>query len=318
MSLRPPRKRGGAAKRRPPVPAPEPVAVPVAPRRLWAILLWGGGGLGLAAAAAWAMAAGFHQRAADELLAASARAGFTARQVQLIGNQQQDRLSVYAAVLDDGTDALLALDLAAIRARIEALPWVESARVTRRWPDTLEVELVERVPVAVWQHRGELRVIDAAGAPLPVAEVEPYRHLPLLVGAGANREAKALLAMLRAEPELAEATLAAIRVGERRWDLRLATGETLSLPEGEAAESALRRFAALDRQQPLRGQGFLRLDLRVPDRLVVRLSPEAQDQARRRAREEAEARRRAEAAAAPRVDPAMHRARPEPAPGGLA
>ncbi|MFN7175322.1 MAG: cell division protein FtsQ/DivIB [Thermaurantiacus sp.] len=272
----------------------------------------------LATFGAWAAAVGLHHRAADEMLAASARAGFTARQVQVVGNRQQDRLSVYAAVLDDGTDALLALDLTQIRARIEALPWVESARVTRRWPDTVEVELTERVPVAVWQHRGELKVIDVAGEPLPVADVGTYRHLPLLVGTGANREARALLEMLRAEPHLAEATLAAVRVGERRWDLRLATGETVSLPEGEAAASALRRFAALDREQPLRGQGFLRLDLRVPDRLVVRLSPEAQDQARRRAREEAEARRRAEATGAARADPAMHMQQREPAQGEIA
>jgi cell division protein FtsQ len=317
MSARKPGTRRPAGRKRAAGP-PEPVAVPVAPRRLWAFMIWGGGGLALAAASAWALAGGLHQRLGDEMLAASARAGFTARQVQVIGNHQQDRLSVYAAVLDDGTDALLALDLRAIRARIETLPWVERARITRRWPDTIEVELVERVPVAVWQHRGELRVIDLAGEPLPVADVEAYRHLPLLVGTGANKEAKALLAMLRAEPELAESTLAAIRVGARRWDLRLATGETVSLPEGEAAESALRRFAALDRAQPLRGQGFLRLDLRVPDRLVVRLSPEAQDQARSRAREEAEARRRAEAEGTVRADPAMHLQGAEPARGGMA
>ncbi len=288
MSAR--RARAGTRPRaRPPAPKPgaAPVTVPVPPRRLWAMLLWGGGGLLLAAALSWAIAAGLHWRAATELAAASARAGFAARQVQVEGHRNQDRLSIYAAALDSPTDALLSLDLAAIRARVEALPWVESAMVSRRWPDTLVVRVTEREPLALWQHNGRFQVIDAEGAPLPVADPAAMRHLPLVVGAGANREAAALLAMLRREPAFAEATRAAILVGERRWDLRLRTGETLSLPEGPEAARALRRLAVLERQTPVRGQGFLRLDLRVPDRLVIRLSPDAQARARERLREEA-------------------------------
>ena len=294
------RKGSGKTRARPPARrAPEaPVAVPVPPRRLWSLLIWGGGGLLLAAAAAWSVAIGLHARAATELAAASARAGFAARQVQVVGNRNQDRLSIYAAALDAPTDSLLGLDLGAIRARVEALPWIAAATVSRRWPDTLVVEVTERAPVALWQHQRRYRVIDAAGEVLPVTDPAEMRDLPLVVGAGANREATALLQTLQAHPELARAMRAAILVGERRWDIRLATGETLSLPEGAEAARALKRLAALERETPVRGQGFLRLDLRVPDRLVIRVSPDAQEQARAIARAEARARADAERAGA--------------------
>lgn len=294
LRARPLRRPGGRGVPRASAKAPAaPVEVPIPPRRLWALLLWGGGGLALAAAAAWSIAAGLDRRLGTELVAASARAGFTVRQVRVSGNREQDRLSIYAAVLADDSDALLGLDLPAIRARVEALPWIATATVSRRWPDAIVVEVAERRPMAIWQLRGRLSVIDAAGEPLAQADPEAFRHLPLVVGPGANRAAGDLLAMLDARPELAGAVLAAVFVGERRWDLRLATGETLSLPEGEEAARALARLAALERAVPVRGQGFVRLDLRVPDRLVLRLSPEQREAAGRR--KAAEARARAEA-----------------------
>ncbi len=293
--------------------APAPVRIPLPPRRLRALLFWTGGSLLAAAVLAWSAAAGLDRRLKAELLAASARAGFTARQVQILGARQQDRLSIYAAVLDQDSDALLALDLEAIRARIEALPWVAEARVLRRWPDTIVVEVTERRPLAVWQLRGRFAVIDTGGALLPAADPARFRHLPLVVGPGADRAAPALLALLGAWPAIGRDVVAAVFVGERRWDLRLLTGETLSLPEGPEAARALARLAALERETPVRGRGFLRLDLRVPDRLVIRLSPEQQEAARRRAQDEA-----ARAAAAAAATPAPAAGGGGPAPGSPA
>src|SRR3546814_11905036 len=66
-------------------------------------------------------------------------------------------------------------------------------------------------------------------------------------------------------------------VGNRRWDLRFRSGETLSLPEGAAeAKKALAKFAHMDGANRLLGRGILRFDMRDPSRFVLRLPHEGQ------------------------------------------
>lgn len=62
-------------------------------------------------------------------------------------------------------------DLDGIRERITSLPWVDQARVARRWPSRLSLSYSEQVPAAVWgdsgllNTRGELFVTDLRHAP---------------------------------------------------------------------------------------------------------------------------------------------------------
>lgn len=260
---------------RPPAkPAARPVAVPVAPRTLWRMILGGFGALAAAGLIVWGIAAGVPQQATMGVATAGAQAGFAVRQVSIEGASNQPRLSIYREVLEGGSDSMLLTDLPAIRGRLKELPWVLDANVRRRWPDRLEVDIIEREPVAIWQYRQRLHLIDADGRLLPEDRLEDFRHLPLLVGASANRQAGPLLRMLAERPRLAPHVAAAMWVGDRRWDLRMKSGETVSLPEGPLAPHALARFDALDRQSPLLGRGFVRFDLRIPEKMVVRVSDE--------------------------------------------
>lgn len=58
---------------------------------------------------------------------------------------------------------LVSADLAAIQARIEGLPAVKSATVSRSWPHTIHIEVVERIPVAVVSRGAGLQAVDADG-----------------------------------------------------------------------------------------------------------------------------------------------------------
>jgi cell division protein FtsQ len=80
--------------------------------------------------------------------------------------------------------------------------------------------------------------------------------------------------LLEPYPALRETVLAAVLVGERRWNLRLKNGIDVELPETDAA-SALERFVTLDRQKNLVTRDILVIDLRLPDRVTVRLSDAA-------------------------------------------
>jgi cell division protein FtsQ len=197
--------------------------------------------------------------------------GWEVRHVELTGAREQDRLAIYGAVLNGPTNAMLATDLEAVRARLAALPWVADASVQRRLPDTLVIEVIERRPVALWQYQRQLHAIDVTGKVLTSARLERWNDLPLLVGARANVHVKDALSLIAATP-LGSDVDAAVFVGARRWDLKFKSGETLSLPDQPAkARAALASFARLDSKGPdrLLGGRFTRFDMRLPGRMIV-------------------------------------------------
>jgi cell division protein FtsQ len=99
---------------------------------------------------------------------------FAVDQVSVTGNVYTDPDQL-AEVVDDlrGTPVLL-VDTDAFEAQLEAIPWVESARVTTTFPDSAGIEIRERTPVATMLGEdGRSRVIDADGRVLAVVDGQP-------------------------------------------------------------------------------------------------------------------------------------------------
>ena len=202
----------------------------------------------------------------------TARAGFEVKRVELRGVRNMDRLTVYAIAFDQHSMAMPAVDLEQVRAQLMRYGWIADARVSRRLPDTLVVDIVERSPAAIWQHQGRLKLIDRDGVVLADVSARALPDLPLLIGANANRHAADLARLMDKAPALKPVLAGANWIGERRWDLRFQSGETLALPEGEAmAARALVKFARLDADRRLLGRGFVRFDMRDPKRFVARV-----------------------------------------------
>lgn len=207
-------------------------------------------------------------------------AGFEVRHVEVNGLKYMPRLPVYSAAVEGPTNSMLLVDLDDIRARLQSLPWIADASVSRRLPDTLVIDVVERRPMALWQYRRRLAVIDRDGKVLDTRGLERFASLPLLVGPRANRQAHPLMALLADFPEVQQRVDSAIWIGERRWDIRFKTGETLALPEGYGrAKAALTNFNRMEQENGLLQKGFVRFDMRLPDRMVVRVSGEPGAQA---------------------------------------
>lgn len=220
--------------------------------------------------------------------AATGQAGFAVGNYRIVGIRNMDRSLVDAVVTDelrraaeeaplaDDRPAQALVDLDRIRDALLQYGWVRDARVSRRLPDTLVVDIIERTPAAVWQHRGRLSLVDGEGVVLDAVPVDRMPDLPLLIGPDANRQAVPLKAMIDKVPTLKPQLASATWIGGRRWDLSFATGEVVSLPEGNAAaEAALLRFARMDRSVGLLGREMIRFDLRVPGRMIVRVPPGA-------------------------------------------
>ena len=232
---------------------------------------------GMAVTAAIAATAAFSlpQIAGTYIAEAVGGAGFTMRRVEIKGAQRVSRLDIYNIAFDQPSMAMPRVDLEATRARLLRFGWIKEARVHRRLPDTLVIDVVERVPAAIWQNSGRLSLIDAEGVVLEPVRIEAMPDLPRVIGAAANRHLGALGTLLEAAPHLRPQVTDATWVGDRRWDIRFQSGELLSLPEGdEAARRAILVFARMDQQTSMLGRGYARIDMRIPDRAIVRLTRE--------------------------------------------
>ena len=154
----------------------------------------------------------------------------------------------------------------------EAAERLGAATVERRLPGLVVVRIEERAPFAVWQLDGKFTLVDRGGNLVTDSEVSAFSgQVPLIVGPGAPQAAAALMDMLAVQPDLMARMKAAVRVGERRWNLRMSNGADILLPEGAEAQ-ALARLAELQASLQLLDRPLQAVDLRLPDRLVIRPS----------------------------------------------
>ena len=246
--------------------------LPVSEATLQRMASWAIVGIFGAILVAIAMFLGLPEIARQQAADIAARAGFEVEKVEVRGVERMDELPVYNIALGQVDRSMLSLDLPHVRAEMLKLGWVKDARISRRLPDTLVVDIVERDPVAVWQHDGQLHLIDVSGVVLQTVSASAMPDLPLVVGPNANRQPAGLNKLMETAPALKPMLAGATWVGNRRWDLRFQSGETLSLPEGDTqSASALVNFARMDGVNRLLGRGIVKFDMRDPDRFVLRL-----------------------------------------------
>jgi len=226
-------------------------------------LVWAEGGPGSLAA-----------RARAEAITASLRLGFEIDEVWVDGLVRSRRPDVLMAVGAYRGDAMLEFDPAAARARLLELPWIKDAIVARALPSQVQVTLIERAPLALWQRKGRLAVIDRDGRVIDGVDPGAFADLPILVGKGADREGAGLLKLVAAEPAIARRLTAAVFIGERRWDIRIDDRIEVRLPADQPA-TALARLSRLEQEHRLFEKDIVAIDLRLTDRLVVRLAPGA-------------------------------------------
>lgn len=191
--------------------------------------------------------------------------------VSLSGQRQVSREDIFAAAGVTDHSSLLFLDVADARAKLEAIPWIAEATVRKLYPDRLQITITEREPFALWQQQGKVKVIAADGTVLS-EKVEPrLASLSFVVGNGAAMRARDFLAVLDRYPAIRDQVRASIYVAERRWNLKLKNGIDVRLPETNI-EGALENLVRLDRDKNLLSRDITAVDLRLPDRLAVRLS----------------------------------------------
>ena len=197
-------------------------------------------------------------------------AGFGVKRVTVNGQVHATDAAITGALGAGPDTMMLSFDTDAAKARLEAVPWIRHAQVMRLLPSTLQVVIEERTPYAVWQNQGQTYVVDAEGVVLAPALREAYASLPLVVGEGAAKHAAQLYDQLAPFDGLQQHLIAAIRVGDRRWTLKLASGIEVMLPD-DNIQQALASLTKLDAERDLLNRDIAAVDLRLLDRITVRL-----------------------------------------------
>ncbi len=214
----------------------------------------------------------------------SVYAGLVVENVKIAGTTRLSDAEVREVLAAPSGTPIFAIDPDDIRSRIESIGWVKSVAVARELPNTISIVIEERKPVALWQRNGNLTLIDDSGHPITSLDLDAWSDLPQVVGKGAEHAAADLMPILNSEPDMAKLIKAAVRVGERRWDIVFANGIRARLPEDDTT-TAWRKLAELERDHHLLAREINVIDLRQADRLVLRLTKDELD----RRREAAEA-----------------------------
>lgn len=205
----------------------------------------------------------------------TAASGMRVRDVVIEGRANTPEPLLRAAIGVSIGDPILGFSVEQSRSRIETLSWVEHATVERRLPGTVVVFLEERRPFAIWQNHGKFQLVDRSGQVVN-QDISQFKKLPLIVGMGAPEAAAPLLDALTDRPAFAEKVVAAVRVGERRWNLRMHNGADVMLPEGHEVV-AIDKLIQLEQDHSLLERPLAAIDMRLPDRLVIRPRSDAAD-----------------------------------------
>ena len=261
--------------------APRPRVRPMW-RRAWVAPLVAGVVMGsFAGGSWWAYSSGNAAKGIEKVrwsaISATVTMGFRVNEVMVSGRQQTEREILVKALNVARGAPILAFDIADAKRRVEALPWVRASTIERMLPDTILISIVEREPLALWQLDSKLHLIDAEGEVILNDGLENYSDLLMVVGNGAETEASALIALIGTEPALMQQVKAATWIGSRRWNVHLKGDIVVRLPEDDA-QSAWTRLAEYHKNHRVLDKNVTVLDLRIPDRLIVKTGPKGSGQ----------------------------------------
>ncbi len=201
--------------------------------------------------------------------------GFGISEIAITGLIQLREREILDAAGIDPRVALPFLNVMRARETLESLPLVHSATVRKLYPDGVVINIVEREPYALWQVDGNVYVIAMDGEVIDYFRPDPrYLPLPLVVGEGAQTRLDEYFALIRSAGALSQRIRAGTLVAERRWTIKLDNGMDVRLPE-DAPGEALQRLARIDERHDLLEKDVIAIDMRMPDRVVVRLTAES-------------------------------------------
>ena len=205
----------------------------------------------------------------DSFFRATASAGLQVTDITVEGRRRTQREDLLAVTQVDAGMPILRVDLDAMQTRIKKLPWIHNVTVVRRLPSIIHLQVSEREPFALYDEGRKTALIDKNGDVITRNYLKTFNHLPVLSGSGAPIRAQALMDMLQDYPVVRNRLVAAEWIGGRRWSLTLDHGGAVHLP-AKNVQNALNRLMDLERERRILAVENHSIDLRLPDRILLR------------------------------------------------
>lgn len=168
-------------------------------------------------------------------------------------------------------DAMADINLGNMKQKIEALPWVRQTIVERYWPNTIKITIEEKMPLALWQNNRQYHPLDEQAQIINTTKQLPA-DLLLVVGADAPKHLVALIRDLEQVPDIYQYVRAAVRINERRWNLKLFNAEKgleIILPETDIL-GALKRLEDHNKKEKLIKRQVAAIDLRTNGKVLLK------------------------------------------------
>lgn len=205
----------------------------------------------------------------NKIVTAAADIGFRVENILVEGRENSDRDILLALINIQKGDPIFRFHPEEAKELIERLPWVKTAHVERRLPQTIYIGLTERQPMALLQKADKsIVLIDKEGEVLANHDLDKFRNLLMVSGDEAPAHTESLLFLLEAQPIISERVDTAQRIEKRRWNIKLKNGILVKLPEKDM-ELALQTLVKHQEEEGILDKNIKMIDLRDPARIVV-------------------------------------------------
>ncbi len=187
--------------------------------------------------------------------------------------QQLGKDELKAALLPLVSASFFEADMKAIQQAVAALPWVNSVSVRRVWPDTIDIQVEEKIARVRW---GETQLMTEDGVLFAPKSLDGFEHLVKLDGQVSQR-LKVLEIMAGIKTALADRALALaqFRINEREsWSIELATGLVVLLGRDGQLDKLQRFLRALSLLKQEQVAAMAVVDLRYPNGFAVAWKPD--------------------------------------------
>lgn len=225
------------------------------------------------ASASWFYFGGYYditkEKISDALYTVSSKTNLVLKNVYLEGQKYSNEDDIIQAINVNEEQAILGINIWKIQKNLESLPWVKYAVVERQYPSTLSIRITERTPKALWQNLGKVHLIDSDGKIINDEDLHKFSDLIILVGNDVPTYAGSLLGLLSSTPEISKLVSSAIRVGERRWNIRLYSGIEIKLPEDNFSD-AWSNLSKLHKENKILDSTVKVIDLRLPGKMFTK------------------------------------------------
>ncbi len=190
------------------------------------------------------------------------------KNVKILGIENTKPTEVINIVSGLKETSLSNIDLHEISTQINNIDWIKKSELRKIYPSTLVVKVYEHNPIAIWFNNGNKFLVDDESEIIKELNPNNFKNLKVIAGLNALEDIPEIISMIRNYPEFEKKIKSLLRVGDRRWTVRLHNGITIHLPEKNVA-NAIEEIEQLDSKHALLSRYVDIIDMRLPDRIDI-------------------------------------------------